>query len=235
MPSLIALAFWTLSCSSILSQASILPRKAHDQNLKCQNPPYTTFPAGELLPAPEAIPAGRMKRYDPAALDPHAEYILCASGTETFVKLTRKYPTLNPINQKNDKDSQEQLQGLVADSWSFIKREYLENPQKGDGVINNNNNPFEEESTGWIFQRQSSHNIYKLQVANYHDKQPGFSLNLPTVRIVGNEITWGVLDVALQALGQHMVSDTYGWTECELEIWDGENAVGRARIVKADI
>ncbi len=60
-------------------------------------------------------------------------------------------------------------------------------------------------------------------------------MNLPTVRIVGNEITWGVLDAALQALGQFMVTDTYGWSECEFEVWDGENAVGRARIVKSYI
>ncbi|KAL8910406.1 MAG: hypothetical protein Q9171_004279, partial [Xanthocarpia ochracea] len=174
------------------------------------HPQSLSFIPYPLLPAPETIPPGRMKREVP---DPKAEVVLCASGTETFIKLTRKFPTDDPMAQKNNRDTQEQLQGLVANTWSFIKREYLENPQKGDAVINRNNNPFDEKSTGWIFQRTSSYSTYKLQVANYHRRKYIPSVHGARWRIVGNEITWGVLDAALQALGQFMVTDTYGWTE----------------------
>lgn len=49
------------------------------------------------------------------------------------------------------------------------------------------------------------------------------------MKIVGNEITWGVLQAALTGLGDF--SAKHGWTICEFEIWDGLNQVGTAKLL----
>ncbi|KAL8919826.1 MAG: hypothetical protein Q9208_006559 [Pyrenodesmia sp. 3 TL-2023] len=166
----------------------------------------------------EAILDRRLKR-DAAPTAPKEPLILCAPGTETFIKLTREPPSDNSNDEKAMRTSE--ISSLVGNAWSWINREHL--PPKGtDGVIN--------KGEGWIVQRTSPSGTYKLQVTNAHHVVP-----VPRwggggrMKIVGNEVTWGVLRAALAALGQYMVA--YGWTICEFEIWDGRNQVGTARIV----
>lgn len=49
------------------------------------------------------------------------------------------------------------------------------------------------------------------------------------MKIVGNEVTWGVLKAAIAALGTFFV-DTGAYSACSFEIWDGFHQVGIARI-----
>lgn len=162
----------------------------------------------------------------PAPTDPIQSIILCTPGTETFIKLTRK-PRNGDLNyDKSSKEIQEQIALLVGNTWTFIGREHL--PPKGqDGVINN--------AEGWVLERTSSHGRFKLQVANAHHKVPVTRWGgHGSMKIVGNEVTWGVLGAALSAVGQYMAGDKNAWGKCDFEIWDGRNQVGVARIVGLD-
>ena len=72
-------------------------------------------------------------------------------------------------------------------------------------------------------------------VANAHRAVPvqrWSPSGLGTEKIVGNEITWGVLRAALEAVGEF--ATRHGWTACGFEIWDGGNQVGRAKITEVE-
>ena len=162
------------------------------------------------------------RKRDTQTTDPNAQIILCTPGTQTYIKLTRKPPNNDPSIDRASPEIQAQIFGLVGNTFTFIEREHLEHGHE-DGVI--------DEGEGWVLQRRSTHGTYTLQVANAHHKTypPGFHFG--TVKIVGNEITWGVLRAALTALGEYMAIDVNRWTECEFEVWDGKNQVGTARII----
>lgn len=222
MPSLTALSFLTFFFSNILCYALTLPLEPRDDPslLKCQNYPYEYYPAGVMLPPLDDEP---LVKRDSTPIDPLSQIILCTPGTKTYIKLTRKPPNGDLNIDKSDREIQAQITGLIGNTWTFIQREYLMTGK--DGVIDN--------SEGWVLQRSSTHGSYTLQVANAHHKAYIPSIHFGTVRIVGNEVTWGVLQSALSALGTYMVDDDEnGWTECEFEIWDGRNQVGTARIIK---
>ncbi|KAI4284360.1 MAG: hypothetical protein L6R38_001466 [Xanthoria sp. 2 TBL-2021] len=223
MPSLTALAVLALSCAGLLSHASVLQREAADQNLKRQAP-HEEWPAGELLPLPQ-----KMKRQDATTPDLKAQIVLTAEPTKTSIRLTRAFLPGDLMADKNNAGIQEQLINLLTDAHSYTERQV-------DGVINGNRDPDDPLSTGWIFSKCNPHGYYKLQVANAHLRYGNrFSPTFPQVaRIVGHEITWAVLRVALETLFKYMQPDAYGFTECAFEIWDGENQVGKAEIVKVD-
>ncbi|KAL8703415.1 MAG: hypothetical protein Q9201_003386 [Fulgogasparrea decipioides] len=154
---------------------------------------------------------------------PAGPIILCTPGTETYIKLTSTASDTE-TEQHKIKETQDQIAQLVGNTWNFIDREQLP-PKRGDGVI--------DKGEGWVYERTSTHGNFKLQVANAHHKVP-----VPrwgghgTMKIVGNEVTWGVLRSALRALGVYMSKETNGWATCEFEIWDGMNQVGTARIIR---
>ncbi|KAL9602416.1 MAG: hypothetical protein Q9219_001840 [cf. Caloplaca sp. 3 TL-2023] len=251
MPSLIALALLSLSFPSILCYAFRLPFEARDKKptVKCQNKPYDYYPAGTYASNPTSLvkrgePPGQLLTLPTSLLPPlpqgdpglgkrdaipadtqHPRIVLCTPDTETFIKLTRLAPWGDFELEKNSKEIQEQLQGLVSNSWSYIAREHLGNGHE-DGVIN--------AGEGWVYERQSTRGGYKLQVANSHHKKYFQRVHFGGVEIVGNEITWGVLRAALTAVRAYMASDKDKWTECEFQIWDGKNQVGTARIVNAN-
>ncbi|KAI4235331.1 MAG: hypothetical protein LQ349_003247 [Xanthoria aureola] len=223
MPSLTALAVLALSCSSLLSHASVLPHEKADQNLKRQAP-YERWPAAQLLPLPQ-----KMKRQDATTPDPKAQIVLTAEPTKTSIKLTRTFPPGDLMADKNDAGIQEQLTNLLTNAHSYTARQV-------DGVINSSRDPSDPLSTGWIFSKCNPHGYYKLQVANAHVKfGTRISPTFPQIaRVAGHEITWAVLRVSLETLYKYMQPDTYGLTECTFEIWDGENQVGKAEIVRVD-
>ncbi|KAL9025706.1 MAG: hypothetical protein Q9196_005516 [Gyalolechia fulgens] len=175
-----------------------------------------------MLPPVEG-PGQRRKR-DSIPSDPTARITLCTPGTKTYVRLTRKPPNGDFNIDKSDPEIQEQITGLIANTWSFIDREHLKNGHE-DGVI--------DKSDGWVFERTSTHGKYILQVANAHHRKYVPMIHWGTVKIVGYEITWGVLQSALTAVGMYMRSDVNKWTECVFQIWDGRNQVGIGRIIKA--
>ncbi|KAL8719914.1 MAG: hypothetical protein Q9225_003143 [Loekoesia sp. 1 TL-2023] len=160
----------------------------------------------------------RHRKRDASPSDPTAQIILCAPGSQTYIKLTRR-PSNGVSDDKSYQEAQEQITQLVGNTWTFIHREHLANGHE-DGVI--------DKGEGWVLERKSSHGSFMLQVANAHHKEYYPRIHFGGVRIVGNEITWGVLRAALMALGEYMNGE---WTECEFEIWDGKNQVGTARIV----
>ena len=170
-----------------------------------------------------------MKRQDATTPDPKAQIVLTAEPTKTSIKLTRKFPPGDLLADKNHADIQEQLTNLLTNAHSYTARQV-------DGVINSSRDPDDPLSTGWIFSKCNPHGYYKLQVANAHVKfGTRISPTFPQVaRIAGHEITWAVLRVALETLYKYMQPDAYGLTECTFEIWDGENQVGKAEIVRVD-
>ncbi|KAL8837021.1 MAG: hypothetical protein Q9170_002675 [Blastenia crenularia] len=173
-----------------------------------------------LPPPPKDDPAYNEKRDVPPS-DPHAQIVLCTPGTKTFIKLTRTPQGSDFSLEKADRAVQSQISELVGNTWTFIQREHVTGGHK-DGVIN--------EGEGWVLQRKSSHGTHILQVANAHHKEYYPKFHFGGVRIVGNEVTWGVLRAALTALGNFMATDVNRWTQCTFQIWDGKNQVGTARI-----
>ena len=155
--------------------------------------------------------------------NPKETKILCAQGTETFIKLTRKFNSDNLLADKSNQEVQRWLAMLTANAIAHIWEYHLNKTGAGDGVINHN-----KQSAVWIWERVGYFGNYKLQVANAHHR-----IFIPWGAVIGgDEITWGVLKAALEALTEYMAKDTiYGWTECVFEIWDGEHPVGIARIV----
>ena len=155
--------------------------------------------------------------------NPKETKILCAPGTETFIKLRRQFKSDNLLEDKMNVDAQRWLAMLPANAVAHIWDYHLNRTGAGDGVINAN-----KQSRQWIWERVGYFGHYKLQVANAHHR-----IFIPWGEVIGgDEITWGVLKAALEALTEYMAKDTiYGWTECIFEIWDGENPVGIARIV----
>lgn len=170
------------------------------------------------------LPGERRKR-DSLPSDPAAQMILCTPGTRTYIKLTRKPPNGDFNIDKSDSEIQEQLTGLLSNTWSFIDREHLKNGNE-DGVI--------DKGEGWVYSRKSTHGKYILLIKNAHHKILVPSVHFGKMRIVGNEVTWGVLQSALTALGIYMTEDINKWTECEFEIWDGRYQVGMAYIMKTE-
>ncbi|KAI4232952.1 MAG: hypothetical protein L6R40_007232 [Gallowayella cf. fulva] len=173
-------------------------------------------------------PDDREKRDLQVPADPKAMKIICAPGTTTFIKLTRNFRSDDLMT---DTKVQEQIRTLIAEAHHFIQRSRIGNSRYGD-VINDDKNYFHEESLGWIWETVSPHANFKLQVANAHRKKPVPGFHFGTMKIVGEDITWQVLDTALQSLGEYMSIDKYGMTECELEIWDGPVQVGSARVIR---
>ncbi|KAI4271433.1 MAG: hypothetical protein L6R38_006876 [Xanthoria sp. 2 TBL-2021] len=176
-----------------------------------------------LPPPPPEKPLDRHLKRDAALTDPKQPLILCIPGTETYIKLTRHPPSDGLDGDKAFINDQGQMSSLVANTWTWITREHL--PPKGkDGII--------DKGEGWIVERKSTHGTHKLLVANAHHAVPvgRWSPNgLGTMKIVGNEITWGVLRAALTGLGEF--SARHGWTVCEFEIWDGRNQAGTAKLL----
>ncbi|KAL8941145.1 MAG: hypothetical protein Q9216_002410 [Gyalolechia sp. 2 TL-2023] len=164
-----------------------------------------------------------MRKRDSSPSDSSTQKILCTPGTKTFIKLTRKPPNGDLNIDKSDPAIQNQITGLISDTWTYIDREHLKNGNN-DSVI--------DKGEGWVYSRKSTHGTYGFLVKNAHHKKPVPSFHFGTVEIVGNEVTWGVLQAALSELGIHMTENVNKWTECEFEIWDGKNQVGMAYIVK---
>ncbi|KAL8999378.1 MAG: hypothetical protein Q9169_001804 [Polycauliona sp. 2 TL-2023] len=159
--------------------------------------------------------------------NPKETKILCTPGTETFIKLTRTFDSTNLLADKMDDNTQTRLPRLPASAILYIFDEHLNKTGAGDAVINR-----DKWSVGWIWERKGADGDFKLQIANGHNYQPVPFLGLVAA---GNEITWGVLKAALEALIAYMAKDEiYGWTKCRFEIWDGPNRVGFARIVNMD-
>ncbi|KAL8785888.1 MAG: hypothetical protein Q9213_003120 [Squamulea squamosa] len=213
-----------------------MPRVALDQNIKCQNAPYRYYPAGVLLPPLPRGPNDKTKRdAAPGAIpkDPKATIVLCAPGSETFIKLTRKFQSDDLMTEKNDPGIQGQIRSLVADTYTYAQRERFKNPKYGDVVIYDEKSDRGVRTPGWIYERIGMYDTYKLQVANAYRvvPKPCWSPNGHcTMQFVGKPLKWGELNTALQILGEFMVTDQYGWTQCTFEIWDGPAQVGMARI-----
>lgn len=176
-------------------------------------PPPTEDPLGWI--------EGPLKR-DAAPTDANEPVILCVAASETFIKLTRR-----PFADGMDVDTafvkdQGDISSLVASTYAWIEAEHLP-PNGQDGVI--------DMGEGWIVQRKSPSGTHQLLVANAHHAVPlarWSPAGHGTMKIVGNEITWGVLRVALEGLGEFAA--THAWTLCEFEIWDGLNQVGTAKL-----
>ncbi|KAL8653789.1 MAG: hypothetical protein Q9210_001893 [Variospora velana] len=152
--------------------------------------------------------------------DPSQPLILCSPGTETYIKLTIKPTNVNHALGGNDQEITEDLGGLIGNSWTYIARQYLRTGK--DGVI--------DKGEGIIWHKISKHGHFVLQVANAHHWKSVPSWNgHGTMKLVGNEVTWGVLRAALTALGKHF-EKTKVWSECSFEIWDGFNQVGTAML-----
>ncbi|KAL8773650.1 MAG: hypothetical protein Q9209_001416 [Squamulea sp. 1 TL-2023] len=183
-----------------------------------------------------AYPNDKAKRDAPGAIpkDPKETIVLCAPGSETFIKLTRKFQNDDDLmTEKNDRDIQGQIRSLVADTYTYTERERLANPNYGDVVIDDEKSSGRKKAPGWIYERSSMFDTYKLQVANAYRivPKPCWSANGHcTMHIVGKALKWGAFDTALQILGEFMITDQYGWTQCTFEIWDGPAQVGMARI-----
>ncbi|CAL8581223.1 hypothetical protein XPA_006924 [Xanthoria parietina] len=185
------------------------------------------LPRRLLPPRPKEDPLdtlleGRHKR-DAAPTGTRAPIVICMAGTETYIKLTRQLPPDGMDGDTAFIKDQGQISSLVASTYAWIGANYLP-PKVPDGVI--------DKGEGWIVQRSSRSKTHKLLVANAHHAVPvpRWSPNgHGTMKMVGNEITWGVLRVALEGLGEY--SATRGWTPCEFEIWDGLNQVGMAKLV----
>ncbi|KAL8948905.1 MAG: hypothetical protein Q9222_004942 [Ikaeria aurantiellina] len=166
----------------------------------------------------------KMKRDDPPPTS-SAESVICQGGTETYIKLTPKASDFH--GQLDSKENQEQISQLVGNAWTYITREYL-GDRDLDGVI--------KKAEGWVFERTSSHATFKLQIANSYERKKTYVPNVHgwlSSKLVGHEITWGVLRAALTALGTHMDIEKL-WTPCSFEVWDGPNQVGIGRIVVYD-
>ncbi|KAI4114624.1 MAG: hypothetical protein LQ345_004634 [Seirophora villosa] len=233
MPSLLTLAFLTLTFSSLLSFASRLPLETRDWNEdlqrfartqpRCQKP-YHANPAGFAAHASSPLPDNRPKtpgRRLFSKRDPSQPLILCTPGTETYIKLTFKPTNLGNALSDSDKEIKGQIEGLVSNAYTYITREHLENAHK-DQVIN--------KGEGWVWTKKSTHGLFRLQVANAHHEVPVVRWGgHGTMKIVGNEVTWGVLKAAIAALGTFFV-DTGAYSACSFEIWDGFHQVGIARI-----
>ncbi|KAI4233199.1 MAG: hypothetical protein LQ352_008271 [Teloschistes flavicans] len=184
-----------------------------------------------MLPPPKGY-ADIGRRQIAPPIDEAGETILCTPGTETFIKMTRKPPHGDMNYDKSRQWIQVEIEQLLGNLWTYISRQHLENGHE-DGVISKTEDvPNGLRPLGWIFERTSGQGNFKIQIANAHRRQfrPGYPHG--TVRIVGNEITWGVLRAALTALGSYMLIDKAGWTECVFEVWDGFNQVGAGRIVR---
>ncbi|CAO1598372.1 hypothetical protein XANCAGTX0491_002141 [Xanthoria calcicola] len=232
MPSLFVLALLTVAFPIIPCFTLRVPLEPRlDSDLlrklpKCQNPPYQYYPAGSMLPPPpKEDPLGWIEgplKGDAAPTDANEPVILCIAASETFIKLTRR-----PFADGMDVDTafvkdQGDISSLVASTYAWIEAEHLP-PNGQDGVI--------DMGEGWIVQRKSPSGTHQLLVANAHHAVPlarWSPAGHGTMKIVGNEITWGVLWVALEALGEFAA--THGWTLCEFEIWDGLNQVGTAKL-----
>ncbi|KAL8670130.1 MAG: hypothetical protein Q9168_005312 [Polycauliona sp. 1 TL-2023] len=183
-----------------------------------------------MLPPPDTQPVRAHKFYplnDKRALhtaDPTAIQILCAPGTETFIKLKRTFDSQNLLAEKSDSNAQTSLSFLPGSAIQDISINHIHKLGAGEGVIDGN-----RQSREVVYEHLGGHRDYKLLVWNGHRYH-----FLPFGSVVsGNEITWGVLKAALEALIQYMVKDVvYGWTRCGFEIWDGENLVGYAKTVQ---
>ncbi|KAL8687170.1 MAG: hypothetical protein Q9218_006581 [Villophora microphyllina] len=186
-----------------------------------------------MLPPPKGYADIGRKRAAAPPIDPAGQAILCTPGTETFIKMTRKPPNGDLNFDKSRAYIQTEIEQLLGNLWTYISREHLENGHT-DALISKTENfpPGPNAQPGWIFERGSQHGNFKIQIANAHHKKYVPLYPHGTVRIVGNEITWGVLRAALTALGSHMLIDAAGWTECVFEVWDGLNQVGMGRIIR---
>ncbi|KAL8840526.1 MAG: hypothetical protein Q9205_004553 [Flavoplaca limonia] len=159
--------------------------------------------------------------------DPKKPIVLCTPGTETYIKLTRQTPIIDAVVDINlDKPNltaQFEISLVVGHTVNEIESEHLP-PYAEDGII--------DKGEGWIIQRTSPDKTHQLLVANAHHAipVPRWSANgHGTMKIVGNEITWGVLRSALDAL--RTFAARHGWGLCTFEIWDGMNQVGIAKII----
>lgn len=139
--------------------------------------------------------------------------------------MTRKFPTIDLMVEKNSTETQDQLYSLLGNTFTWIKRERLDDLSRADAVIH------PEKDLEMIVRRASPDGRYQLQVFNAHQdvihhRWGGHG----TKRIVGNEVTWHVLFSALGALIEYMTTNPYGWGQCYFEIWDGKIQVGWAKV-----
>ncbi|KAL8999169.1 MAG: hypothetical protein Q9169_001948 [Polycauliona sp. 2 TL-2023] len=217
MPSLSTLAVLALFCATALSHASILPIQLADKNLD-RRAAYEAWSANDILPS-----SLKSKRQ----ADPTAVITLDWQPTKTYIKLTRIFSG-DPAAEKNIPGLQSELSNLVNDATSFVGR------QTDEVIHPPDQDPAKTLCGKPIYKKCNPLGNYKLSVQNaqtcYRTPFASVFSNVPAQKYGGNEITWGVLHVALQILHRHMTADTYGFTQATFEVWDGENQVGSAEV-----
>ena len=176
-----------------------------------------------ILPLPQ--------RLEGRAVDAQAGIKLDYPNTQTYIKLTRIFPTDDLLADTNNAEIQTELTNLANDFQGLVKRRLM---NLGDGLVYGSRDLKDPKACSWHTHKCNPHANYKLSVRDAHICYGyRFSPTFPTAPLLlGNEITWRQLHVAMQILRSHMTTDAYRYTECLFEIWDGNTKVGAAQITK---
>ena len=210
------------------STLSILPRGIVCSTLLAPNRVNSSLTLASRMLSVREDPFDLRHKRRAGVRDPKKPVILCTPGTETYIRLTRQLPVIDGVVEWNpdnfDLQAQNQISSLVNRTIKWIQLEHLP-PNAQDGVI--------DKGEGWIVQRTSYEETHQLLVANAHHAIPvprwGAAGPRGYMKSVGNEVTWGVFQAALEAYRTFAVS--HGWGVCTFEIWDGMNQVGTAKII----
>ncbi|KAL8685380.1 MAG: hypothetical protein Q9224_005840, partial [Gallowayella concinna] len=136
-------------------------------------PPFSANTVDESPPSP--------------APDPKAVTVLCTPGTETFIKMTRSFPSDEFMTEKDSTETQQQLQSLIENTFTWIGRKNVQDPRHGDVIVH------PQKDLVPILSRTSPHGQYQLQIFNAHRMvvhHRWSTLGHGTRRIQGKEVTW---------------------------------------------